>query len=213
MRCYSMASPLYCILSVFSWCVGFSLCPASCSQYKFRSLRSSLAWGSRAGKLSCKSAAPLHLISVGLLHVFWDRLTVPPNTLAALSIWFTVWLSSRYDRRAPFIIAAAFIAIIGTGFAISGRSCAYVCYQVISSSSQLKLVCSSACCRAMMTDRIAAGAQYVGVHFGTVLSSMLYALTEAHALCLAAAGIYTGNALLLRYAAPSLYSHNVRPSP
>lgn len=40
-------------------------------------------------------------------------MTVPPNTLASLSIWFTVWLSSRYNKRAPFIIAAAFIAIIG----------------------------------------------------------------------------------------------------
>lgn len=41
------------------------------------------------------------------------RLTVPPNTLASLSIWFTVWVSSRYNARAPFIIGAAFVAIIG----------------------------------------------------------------------------------------------------
>ncbi|KAJ4482056.1 major facilitator superfamily domain-containing protein [Lentinula aciculospora] len=64
-------------------------------------------------------------------------LTVPPNTLAALSIAFTVWLSIRCDRRAVFIIIAAAVAIL-------------------------------------------AGAQYVGVH-------------------LAAAGVYTGNALLLSW--------------
>ncbi|KAJ4491464.1 major facilitator superfamily domain-containing protein [Lentinula edodes] len=64
-------------------------------------------------------------------------LTVPPNTLAALSIAFTVWLSVRCDCRAILIIIAAVVAII-------------------------------------------AGAQYVGVH-------------------LAAAGVYTGNALLLSW--------------
>lgn len=42
-----------------------------------------------------------------------SRLTVPPNTLAALSISVTVWLSVRYERRAVFIIIAAAIAIIG----------------------------------------------------------------------------------------------------
>ena len=40
-------------------------------------------------------------------------MTVPPNTLASLSIWFTVWLSAKYDRRAPFIIGAASVAILG----------------------------------------------------------------------------------------------------
>ncbi|KAF8798941.1 MFS general substrate transporter [Phlegmacium glaucopus] len=40
-------------------------------------------------------------------------LTVPPNTLAAISIWTTVWLSSKVNRRAPFIIGAAGVAIIG----------------------------------------------------------------------------------------------------
>ena len=40
-------------------------------------------------------------------------MTVPPNSLAAISIWTTVWISSRVNRRAPFIIAAAFVAIIG----------------------------------------------------------------------------------------------------
>jgi hypothetical protein len=40
-------------------------------------------------------------------------MTVPPNTLAALSIWTTVWLSAKSQIRAPFIISAAVVAIIG----------------------------------------------------------------------------------------------------
>lgn len=40
-------------------------------------------------------------------------MSVPPNALAALSIWGTVWLSSRYKIRAPFIIIAASVAILG----------------------------------------------------------------------------------------------------
>ncbi|KAJ3722074.1 major facilitator superfamily domain-containing protein [Lentinula guzmanii] len=79
-------------------------------------------------------------------------LTVPPNTLAALSISLTVWLSIRYDRRAVFIIIAAAVAIIGS---FPPR------YIVLLTASK-------------------PGAQYVGVH-------------------LAAAGIYTGNALLLSW--------------
>ncbi|GLB38315.1 putative MFS general substrate transporter [Lyophyllum shimeji] len=74
-------------------------------------------------------------------------LTVPPNALAAMSIWAAVWLSSRLNLRAPFIVGSAGIAIIG-----------YI---------------------ALLTTRTA-GAQYVGVH-------------------LAAAGVYTGNALLLSW--------------
>ncbi|KAJ4468095.1 major facilitator superfamily domain-containing protein, partial [Lentinula lateritia] len=66
-------------------------------------------------------------------------LTVPPNTLAALSIALTVWLSIRCECRAILIIIAAVVAIIGES-----------------------------------------GAQYAGVH-------------------LAAAGVYTGNALLLSW--------------
>ncbi|KIK01867.1 hypothetical protein K443DRAFT_132091 [Laccaria amethystina LaAM-08-1] len=74
-------------------------------------------------------------------------MTVPPNTLAAISIWTTVWLSSRFDKRAPFIIGSAGVAIIG-----------YV----------------------ILLTTTTPGAQYTGVHF-------------------AAAGIYTGNALLLSW--------------
>ncbi|KAJ6508815.1 major facilitator superfamily domain-containing protein [Mycena sanguinolenta] len=91
----------------------------------------------------------LPTIISGLGFSSWQAqlLTVPPNTLAALSIWFTVWVSSRYNFRAPFIIGAAFIAIIG-----------YIILLTATTSS----------------------VQYVGVHF-------------------AAAGVYTGNALLLSW--------------
>ena len=40
-------------------------------------------------------------------------MTVPPNTVASLSIWGTVWLSSKLNRRAHFIIGAALVAILG----------------------------------------------------------------------------------------------------
>ncbi|KAJ7134646.1 major facilitator superfamily domain-containing protein [Mycena epipterygia] len=91
----------------------------------------------------------LPTIIAGLGFSSWQAqlLTVPPNTLASLSIWFTVWVSSRYNARAPFIIGAAFIAIIGYIILLTGRT---------------------------------PGVQYVGVHF-------------------AAAGVYTGNALLLSW--------------
>ncbi|KAF5340675.1 hypothetical protein D9611_007479 [Ephemerocybe angulata] len=74
-------------------------------------------------------------------------LTVPPNALASISIWTTVWISSKYDCRAPFIIGAAVTAILGYVILLATKT---------------------------------PGAQYVGVHF-------------------AAAGVYTGNALLLSW--------------
>jgi len=40
-------------------------------------------------------------------------MTVPPNVVATLSVWGTVWLSSRMNVRAPFIIVAGVVAIIG----------------------------------------------------------------------------------------------------
>ncbi|KAJ6613320.1 MFS general substrate transporter [Mycena sp. CBHHK59/15] len=91
----------------------------------------------------------LPTIIAGLGFSSWQAqlMTVPPNTLATLSIWGTVWLSSRYNARAPFIIGAAFVAIIGYIILLAGPT---------------------------------PGAQYVGVHF-------------------AAAGVYTGNALLLSW--------------
>ena len=74
------------------------------------------------------------------------RLTIPPNALASVSIWTTVWVSSKVNRRAPFIIGSAGVAILGYIILLTTKT---------------------------------PGAQYVGVHF-------------------AAAGVYTGNALLLR---------------
>ncbi|KAK7048382.1 MFS general substrate transporter [Favolaschia claudopus] len=91
----------------------------------------------------------LPTIIAGLGFSSWQAqlLTIPPNALASLSIWFTVWLSSRFNLRAPFIIGAAFVAILGYIILLAGPT---------------------------------PGAQYVGVHF-------------------AAAGVYTGNALLLSW--------------
>ncbi|KAA1477535.1 MFS general substrate transporter [Dentipellis sp. KUC8613] len=39
-------------------------------------------------------------------------MTVPPNALAALGIWFGAWAAARTKLRAPWIIAAGVIAII-----------------------------------------------------------------------------------------------------
>ncbi|KAI5986147.1 major facilitator superfamily domain-containing protein [Pisolithus albus] len=39
-------------------------------------------------------------------------MTVPPNALASISIWGAVWLSSRWNLRASFIIGAALVPII-----------------------------------------------------------------------------------------------------
>ncbi|KAF9452888.1 MFS general substrate transporter [Macrolepiota fuliginosa MF-IS2] len=85
----------------------------------------------------------------GLGFANWQAqlLTIPPNTLASISIWLTVWASSKYNKRAVFIIGAAGVAIIGYIILLTTKT---------------------------------AGAQYVGVH-------------------LAAAGVYTGNALLLSW--------------
>ncbi|KIJ64455.1 hypothetical protein HYDPIDRAFT_90046 [Hydnomerulius pinastri MD-312] len=91
----------------------------------------------------------LPTIIAGLGFQTWQAqlMTVPPNTLASLSIWGTVWLSSRWNARAPFIIASAVVAIVG--------------YIVL-------ITCTTP------------GLQYFGVH-------------------LAAAGVYTGNSLLLSW--------------
>ncbi|KAJ2934601.1 hypothetical protein H1R20_g2485, partial [Candolleomyces eurysporus] len=88
-------------------------------------------------------------IIAGLGYKSWQAqlMTVPPNTLASFSIWGTVWLSSKVNRRAHFIIGAALVAILGYIILLTTKT---------------------------------PGAQYVGVHF-------------------AAAGVYTGNALLLSW--------------
>ncbi|KAF8443061.1 major facilitator superfamily domain-containing protein [Boletus edulis BED1] len=74
-------------------------------------------------------------------------LTVPPNAVAAFSVWGTVWVSSRVNMRAPFIIVAGVVAIIG-----------YIILITSATSEE----------------------QYLGVH-------------------LVAAGVYTGNSLLLSW--------------
>ncbi|TFK24972.1 MFS general substrate transporter [Coprinopsis marcescibilis] len=90
---------------------------------------------------------PTIIADLGFASWQAQLMTVPPNSLAALSIWSTVWVSSRINRRAPFIIAAALVAILGYIILLTTKT---------------------------------PGAQYVGVHF-------------------AAAGVYTGNALLLSW--------------
>ncbi len=68
------------------------------------------------------------------------RMTVPPNALASLSIWFTVWLSSRYNVRAPFIIGSAFVAIIGTCSITRSQIALTSCLQGTSFSSRAQPV-------------------------------------------------------------------------
>ncbi|KIM43201.1 hypothetical protein M413DRAFT_398146 [Hebeloma cylindrosporum] len=91
----------------------------------------------------------LPTIIAGLGFQSWQAqlMTVPPNSVAAISIWITVWVSSRINLRAPFIIGAAGVAIVGYIILLTTKT---------------------------------PGAQYVGTIF-------------------AAAGIYTGNALLLSW--------------
>ncbi|KAG2039597.1 MFS general substrate transporter [Suillus americanus] len=91
----------------------------------------------------------LPTIIAGLGFETWQAqlMTAPPNVLASFSIWTTVYFSSKFNVRAPFIIGAAIVSIIG-----------YI----------LLIACTSP------------GLQYFGVH-------------------LAAAGVYTGNSLLLSW--------------
>jgi len=91
------------------------------------------------------------------------RLTVPPNSLASISLWGTIWLSTKYNQRAIFIIAAASVAIIGDKFSTR--------HMFLSSNLGQGYI-------VLLTTKTA-GAQYAGVH-------------------LAVAGVYTGDALLLR---------------
>lgn len=91
------------------------------------------------------------------------RLTVPPNSLASISLGVTVWLSTKHNRRAVFIIIAAFVAIIGNKFSAK--------HTFLSSNLVEGYI-------VLLTTKTAS-AQYVGIH-------------------LAVAGIYTGDALLLR---------------
>ena len=91
------------------------------------------------------------------------RLTIPPNSLASISLWGTIWLSTKFNQRAMFIIAAASVAIIGDKFSTR--------HMFLSSNLGQGYI-------VLLTTKTA-GAQYAGVH-------------------LAVAGVYTGDALLLR---------------
>ncbi|KNZ73050.1 hypothetical protein J132_01435, partial [Termitomyces sp. J132] len=56
----------------------------------------------------------LPTIIIDLGFASWQaQLTVPPYALATLAIGSTVWVSSNLNLRAPFIVGAAIIAIIG----------------------------------------------------------------------------------------------------
>ncbi|TFK52616.1 MFS general substrate transporter [Heliocybe sulcata] len=57
----------------------------------------------------------LPTIIAGLGFATWKAqlMSVPPNALAAFSIWFAAWLSSYYKIRAPIIIGGALVGIIG----------------------------------------------------------------------------------------------------
>ncbi|KAI6147492.1 major facilitator superfamily domain-containing protein [Pisolithus tinctorius] len=49
-------------------------------------------------------------------------MAVPPNALAGIPIWKTVWLSGRWSLRAPLIIAAALVAIVVIRVGFSGQT-------------------------------------------------------------------------------------------
>ncbi|KAG2136735.1 major facilitator superfamily domain-containing protein, partial [Suillus clintonianus] len=57
----------------------------------------------------------LPTIIAGLGFQTWQAqlMTVPPNVLTSVPIWTTVYFSSKYNVRAPFIIEAAIVSIIG----------------------------------------------------------------------------------------------------
>jgi len=57
----------------------------------------------------------LPTIIAGLGFQTWEAqlMTVPPNALAAFSIWAAAYSASKYKRRAIFIILAGVVAIIG----------------------------------------------------------------------------------------------------
>ncbi|KAG5734030.1 hypothetical protein E4T56_gene5208 [Termitomyces sp. T112] len=56
---------------------------------------------------------PTIIIDLGFASWQAQLLTVPPYALATLAIGSTVWVSSNLNLRAPFIVGAAIIAIIG----------------------------------------------------------------------------------------------------
>ena len=50
-------------------------------------------------------------------------MTIPPNALAAVSIWITAYLASKYKKRAVFIIIAGVIAIMGKELITANPRC------------------------------------------------------------------------------------------
>lgn len=78
------------------------------------SRQSSQALVSRRGRLSCLFTVSIwRLPYTYLRHSNVRRMTVPPNALAAFSIWAAAYAASKYKRRAIFIVLAGVVAIIG----------------------------------------------------------------------------------------------------
>ncbi|KAH8113521.1 MFS general substrate transporter [Phellopilus nigrolimitatus] len=66
----------------------------------------------------------LPTIIAGLGFQAWQAqlMTVPPYAVAAFSIWGAAYLAAKYERRAVFIIAGGFIAIIGYVILIASKT-------------------------------------------------------------------------------------------
>lgn len=78
------------------------------------SRRSSQALVSRRGRHSCLFTVSIcRILHTYLRHSTVRRMTVPPNALAAFSIWAAAYATSKYKRRAIFIALAGVVAIIG----------------------------------------------------------------------------------------------------
>lgn len=109
-------------------------------------------------------------------------MTVPPNTIAALSIWGTVWLSSKFKLKAPFIIGAGFVAILGELFIVIFLDQGFM--------MRIRLHCLNHCTNGCVAS--------FNMSYERLTSYMLLEGGQYVGVLLAAAGIYTGNALLLR---------------
>ena len=119
-------------------------------------------------------------------------MTIPPNMARCLSIWFIVWISSRVDKRAPFILGSAVVAIIGVTLQMPSLSILTGIRLHYSSHGKDRYDDAQFRIFGIYSTTWAGGGQYVGVHF-------------------AAMGIYMGNSLLLRFmtATASLYLSNL----
>lgn len=107
--CCSMDLLSCCIPSVCSWSVKSQIQSEGNLNLIFFSPPLLPALVSKAGRRNCNAIFDSRLRSA----LIYFRMTVPPNMLASFSIWTTVWISARYNFRAPFIVGAAVIAIIG----------------------------------------------------------------------------------------------------